>query len=393
VCGRPFLAYLLDQLADAGVERAILATGYLGDQVRDTFGQYYRGLRLRYSQEPAPLGTAGALRLAASGLPQALVMKGDSFCDVDVASALLDHTHGGAPNSIVVKAVDDVRRFGSVEAGTGGVVKAFIEKGSGGSIHPVRGLINAGIYFLSSELIASIAEDSQVSLEHEVFPRYTDGRLRGILTPGAFIDIGTPDALAAANTFFQDRSAACKRIIFLDRDGTLNVERRHLSGVDGMELLPGVCEGVRTLRALGWPLVVVTNQSVVGRGMCSPETLERIDARLVELLAAEGAAVDAFYTCPHSPEDGCACRKPGVGLLKAAARVFGGDLKRSFLVGDKWSDIQAGSRVGAVTLLVRTGHGAEPDQTLKSQPDFIVPDLRSAADQICRILQGERAPN
>ncbi len=318
-------------------------------------------------------------------------MNGDSYCDVDLPSVLPDHTHSGAPNSIIVKAVNDVRRFGSVQVGPGGVVKAFREKGSGGSSRPVPGLINAGMYCLSGELIASIPEGGQVSLELEIFPRHTDGRLRSILTPGAFIDIGTPDSLAAASAFFRDRPTVHKRVIFLDRDGTLNVERHHLSSADRMELLPGVCEGIRTLRTFGWPLVIVTNQSVVGRGICSPKTLEEIDARFVELLAAQGAAVDAIYSCPHSPEDRCTCRKPNVALLETAARVFGADLKRSFLVGDKWSDIQAGSRVGAVTFLVRTGHGAEPDQTLKSQPDFVVPDIRSAADRIERVLQNERA--
>jgi histidinol-phosphate phosphatase family protein len=393
VCGRPFLSYLLDQLADGGFRQVILATGHLGDQVRETFRDYYRGLHLSYSQEAAQLGTGGALRLAAWGLPKALVMNGDSYCDVNLPDLVLDHLQSGVPNSMAVVLVDDTRRFGSVQIGSGGLVTAFQEKAADGSDCPVSGPINAGIYVVSHDLIESIPGDCQVSLEHEVFPRWLGGPLRAAMASGPFLDIGTPESLVVANGFFQDRVGRGTRLVFLDRDGTVNVEREYLSNVDGMELLPGVPEAIRRLNSLGWPVVVVTNQAVVGRGGCSAETLRRINERLVELLEAEGAAVDGIYWCPHAPEEACACRKPKAGLLETAARVFGADLTRSFLVGDKWSNIQEGLNVGAVTFLVRTGHGAEPEQTLKCRPHQIAEDLRAAADQICRMLKSEHAAN
>ena len=176
------------------------------------------------------------------------------------------------------------------------------------------------------------------------------------------------------------------RIVFLDRDGTVNVEQNYLSSVEGMELLPGAAEGIRMLNRLGCPVVIVSNQTVVGRGDCSLETLGAIDRRMTELLANEGAAVDGIYYCPHLPDDACTCRKPKIGLLETAARVLAVDLAGSFLVGDKCSDIQAGLTAGAVTFLVRTGHGLNTESAGDCTPHYIVHDLRAAAERISGII-------
>lgn len=384
VSGRPFLAYLLDQLVAAGFEDVILATGHFGDQVRDTFQDSYRDLRIAYSQETSPLGTGGALRAAAAGLDHALVMNGDSWCEADLRSFVRAHFESGALNSMAVTAMEDCRRYGTVEMDAAGSVTAFHEKRVG-SERPLPGFINAGIYLLSRALIESIPSDRPVSLEREVFPAWLGGRLHAWQSTGGFIDIGTPESFASADRFF---AAPRKGIILLDRDGTINVERHYLSSVEGMELLPGSAEGIRMLNRLGLPVVVISNQTVVARRECSLDTLRAINRRMVELLAAQGASVDAIYWCPHSPEDNCGCRKPRTGLLDHAAWVFGADLTRSFLVGDKCSDIQAGLAAGAETFLVRTGHGLNAAQNGDCTPDYTTENLNGAAGQICRIIQG-----
>jgi D-glycero-D-manno-heptose 1,7-bisphosphate phosphatase len=179
----------------------------------------------------------------------------------------------------------------------------------------------------------------------------------------------------------------CSMMVFLDRDGTINVERHHLASVEGMELLPGAADGIRLLNQLGCPVVVISNQPVVARGGCSPETLDAINRRMVELLASEGAALDAIYACPHSPEDGCTCRKPKTGLIEKGRRAFEAELARSFVVGDKCSDIRAGLASGATTFLVRTGHGLDTERAGECEPDYIVDDLRDAAERIYGIIQ------
>jgi D-glycero-alpha-D-manno-heptose 1-phosphate guanylyltransferase len=197
VRGRPFLTYLLDQLTEAGVSDIILATGYLGDHVSGLLGEFYQGAQLHYSAERTPMGTGGALRLAACSCPVAMVLNGDSYCNVDLAAFIEWHFDSGNRNSMIVTRVDDARQFGSVEVDASGRITAFQEK-SPELATATPGLINAGIYIVCGELIESIPEGRSVSLEREVFPHWLDGRFRVFPSDGGFIDIGTPVSYAAA---------------------------------------------------------------------------------------------------------------------------------------------------------------------------------------------------
>jgi len=170
-----------------------------------------------------------------------------------------------------------------------------------------------------------------------------------------------------------------RRYVLLDRDGTLNHDRHYIADPDLVELFPGAGAALRDLAAAGFGLAVVTNQSGVARGQITPDQLESVNARLGELLAAEGVMLDGIYVCPHGPKDGCDCRKPLPGLIVRAARELGFDPARSFVVGDKGIDIALGRNVGAVTVLVRTGYGAETERDRLAEPDFVADDLEGAA--------------
>jgi len=203
VAGRPYLAHLLDQLADAGLRRVVLCTGYRADQVRATFGTRYRELELLYSEEDRPLGTAGALRLA---LPQAdseilLVLNGDSYCAADLSAFWRFHEgHRGSGHSasLVLTRVASTRRYGRVEINSNGAVTRFLEKGAVDG----PGLINAGIYLLDRGVVEPIPAAQPVSLERDMFPSWIAGSLYGFAASSAFIDIGTPESYAAADRFF-----------------------------------------------------------------------------------------------------------------------------------------------------------------------------------------------
>lgn len=174
--------------------------------------------------------------------------------------------------------------------------------------------------------------------------------------------------------------------MLLDRDGTLNIERGYLSDSGEFALLPGVLEGLRQLRSLELGLVVVSNQSAIGRGHFDLARLKGIHNRMCELLAQGGIVLDAIFFCPHTPEDNCACRKPKVGLGLQAAAQLGFHLKECFMIGDKKSDIAFGKRLGATTLLVRTGYGAEVEMAGQHGADYIVDDLREAAQVVAQLL-------
>jgi D-glycero-D-manno-heptose 1,7-bisphosphate phosphatase len=173
-----------------------------------------------------------------------------------------------------------------------------------------------------------------------------------------------------------------KQYVILDRDGTIIEERCYLSDPDEVRLLPNAAAGMRRLLDAGWGLIVVTNQSAVGRGKFTVARLAEIHARLESLLLAEGVRLAAIYYCPHTPEDGCRCRKPETGMIEQAAAKLGFEASHCVVIGDKRCDIDLGRRIGAKTILVRTGYGAQEETTETVVADAVEDDLFSAAERI-----------
>jgi len=151
------------------------------------------------------------------------------------------------------------------------------------------------------------------------------------------------------------------RAIFIDRDGTINVDKDYLTDPDQLEFIDGSPEAVALANRLGLKVVVISNQSGVSRGIVTADQVDAVNARLIEMLEEKGARVDAIYYCPHHPKYGdavqCTCRKPDIGMLLRAKAEFDIDLNASFVVGDKWSDVKCGENAGAFTSLVLTGYG------------------------------------
>lgn len=201
VAGRPFLAYLLDQLAEAGLRDVVLCTGWRAESVERALGGSHGPLRLRYSPEREPLGTAGALRHALPLLEgeSVLVMNGDSFCGADLAGAWRWHLAARSQATLLLVEVEDASRFGRVEVDAAGAICRFVEKQAGAG----AGWINAGIYWLARARIESIASRTPLSLEHDVFPGWIGRGLMGLRTSARFLDIGTPRSYADASAFFR----------------------------------------------------------------------------------------------------------------------------------------------------------------------------------------------
>jgi len=174
--------------------------------------------------------------------------------------------------------------------------------------------------------------------------------------------------------------------IFLDRDGTLNDDPGYLKSASELKLLPGVAAGLARLKAAGARLVVVTNQSGVGRGFFSLKDLEAVHARLEGLLEESDAALDAIYFCPHHPDDGCRCRKPATGMVDRAVAEFQVDLGKVYVVGDHASDIQLAKAIGAKSVLVTSGKVDQQAVTMLraagALPDMVAPSMAEAAERI-----------
>jgi NDP-sugar pyrophosphorylase family protein len=197
--GRPFLAYLLDQLEMAGWRQVILCTGYLAEMIRNEFGSTYQSLSLAYSVEDEPLGTAGALRqaLAQTNSDLCLAMNGDSYVATDLTAFLSWHNHHTFAGSLLLTRVEDSARYGTVEVAEDGTIRTFYEK-QGKS---VAGWINAGLYLLARHLLESVPVGKAVSIEHDCFPQWAALGLGAYQTESPFIDIGTPESFASAESF------------------------------------------------------------------------------------------------------------------------------------------------------------------------------------------------
>jgi D-glycero-D-manno-heptose 1,7-bisphosphate phosphatase len=177
-----------------------------------------------------------------------------------------------------------------------------------------------------------------------------------------------------------------RRFAMLDRDGTLIHERHYLSDPDDVELLPGAVEGLLSLRKLGLGLVVLTNQSGVGRGYFDVARLELVHARMNSLLAHEGVELDGIYYCPHRPEDLCPCRKPRAGMVNRAASELRFQPGDGFMIGDKAIDLQLGKVVGATTFLVLTGYGKREHGEAAAYTDYVADDLAQVAEVVASLI-------
>lgn len=170
--------------------------------------------------------------------------------------------------------------------------------------------------------------------------------------------------------------------IFLDRDGTLIVEKNYLADPSGVELEAGVVEGLKKLKTLGWPLVVVSNQSGIGRGYFTHADARAVNRRVAELLALHEIRISGWYYCPHGPEDSCRCRKPLPGLIEYAVEDLNLDPARSFMIGDKDVDFGLGLAVGARAILVSTGHAKEHISKAEAAGVMVAKDFDKAADLV-----------
>ena len=170
-----------------------------------------------------------------------------------------------------------------------------------------------------------------------------------------------------------------KKAVFMDRDGVIIEQVAYLSSPEQVALIPGAAEALKLIHARGGAAVVISNQSGVGRGYFTAASVEAAHARIQELLAPYGEKVDAFYYCPHAPEEHCTCRKPQPEMILRAAKELGLDVGASLMLGDRMSDLECGVNAGcAQSVLVRTGYGAEQEPKVAAAGFAVADDILDA---------------
>jgi len=353
------------------------------------------GLALHYHAETEPLGTAGGIGRILEKFPgEFFVLYGDVMVNMDLAHLAEFHRSRRAAATLVVHPTDHPADSDLVELGESGRIRAFHPKPRPPGFY-CRNVANAGLYVLSPA-VAGFLPQGPGDFVRDVFPRALRGGapLFGYATREYLRDIGSPARLESVGSDWASGKVEKSHLdyalpaVFLDRDGTLCELVRDLHRIEDLRLVPGAAEAVRRLNESFYLAVVVTNQPVVARGLCTLEQLDRIHAKLETLLGERGAKLDALYFCPHHPDPGspsenpkfklrCECRKPSGGLIRRAVAELNIDLARSVMIGDSTVDIETGKRAGIRTILVLTGEAGR-DGKFAVRPDARCADLAEA---------------
>ena len=364
ICGKPILEHQIDNLKACGLTDIILVIGYLGDKIREYFGDGSKwGVRIEYFVEDHPLGTAGALFKMAGLVPGGegqvpggesqteggslsskflalnsdfLLLCGDVIIDVDFNRFIAFHKEHGAwaslvahPNghpydsSLLVTEIEGPKVPGGMPEDTHRVIR-WMAKEDERTYYKNR--VNAGIEIISPELLKETIKNfvprhpetpDKIDLDRDVLkPNIASGRIYAYDTPEYIKDMGTPDRYYETERDIESGKVHARNLknkqkaVFLDRDGTLNVTTGFLTSAEQFSLIDGAAEAVRAINKSGYLAIVVTNQPVIARGECTFEELQRIHDRLETELGQAGAFVDAIYVCPHHTDKGFEGERP-----------------------------------------------------------------------------------
>lgn len=366
VNGKPVLEYQVELAKRYGFTEFIFVIGHLGNVIKEYFGDGSKwGVSIIYYHEEFPLGTAGAIPEIFHLLTEDFFMfYGDTIMDIALDEMLKFHKEHQSEATLFIHPNDHPYDSDIVEIDNDNrLVQLHLKPHPDNFIS--RNLVNASLFILSPRVIDYIPKGQKANFEKHVFPRcLSDGMaMYGYVSAEYIKDMGTPDRYEkVCQDVVSGKVARLNKkyprvAVFLDRDGVINKEVKFLHRTEQLELIPGVAEAIRLINQKGYLAIVVTNQPVIARNMCTLEELKTIHATLETLLGKEHAYLDAIYYCPHHPDGGypeerkeykivCDCRKPKPGMLLQAAKDWNIDLSQSYMIGDSETDMQAGKNAG-----------------------------------------------
>ncbi len=370
--GRPFLEYLVEMLADQGIERVLLLLGYLPEVIQRHFGDGRRwGLRIDYGITP-PEALTGARVVAARNQLDSrfLLLYCDNYWPMNLARMWRRYEATGLPAMVTVyRNLDGWSRGHNIAVDADGLVIAFDRTRQQDGLEGVE----IGYAILERGLL-DLLPAHDVLIEEGLYPRLVaERRLAAYLTEHRYYSVGSLERLPSTEAFLTRTPT-----LILDRDGVLNRRPPRADYVrhpDALEWLPGALDGMRLLARAGYRLLVVSNQAGVARGAMTEADLRAIEERMAAEAVAAGGRIERFYDCPHDWDAGCACRKPKPGLLFQAQRDFALDLSRTLFIGDDDRDGQAAEAAGCPFRLV-----SPEDGLAEALPDLLGARLGSPVE-------------
>lgn len=368
---RPFLFYLINYLRSQGIEKFIFSLGYKHEIIEEYLNDQFSTLDFQCSVEKEPLGTGGAILAAsykASG-ENAVVVNGDTLFKVSIPAAEDFHLRQQSDCTLLLKPMRDSDRYGLVELNSDNTIRSFREKQKYSS-----GNINGGTYLLNLSRFMEADLPEKFSFEKDYLEKfYKKSAIYGIVQDGYFIDIGIPEDYYRAREEFRKPLLEPGMIdktwtIFLDRDGVINHEKEddYVRSWGEFEFYTGAREAIRIFSEKSGPIIVVSNQRGVGRGLMTEEALLDIHDKMKAAIELSGGRIDQIYYCtstdPKHPD-----RKPNPGMVFRAQKDFPGiDLSRAIIAGNKPGDMLMGRNAGLYTVFIA---GTPPGMALP-HPDI-----------------------
>lgn len=366
IAGKPILEYQVKMAKRYGYKDFIFIIGYKGNQIRDYFkdGSSF-GISIDYFEEKVPLGTAGALAYLKDKLTEDFfIFYGDTVMDIDMESMYKEHFNNKADATLFLHPNDHPYDSDIVELDSNHRVVKFDNKP-----HPEyfisHNIVNAALFIFSPKILQFIVGGRKLHIEKNILPKCLIAGLNihGYISAEYIKDMGTPDRYShviedvTSGKVEKMNKKYSRPAIFLDRDGVVSKEINLLNKPEDLVLIEGASEAIKSINEHGYLAIIVTNQPVVARNLCSLEELDYIHAKLETLLGKSGAYLNAIYFCPHHPDSGypgerkefkikCNCRKPAPGMLLKATKDFNINLTKSYMIGDRESDIKAGENAG-----------------------------------------------
>lgn len=339
--GKPFLQYLIEQIASWGITDVVLLLGYKANKIIDYFGDGDSlSVNIQYCVTPVEYDTGKRLMSAFELLQnEFILLYCDNYCPIDYKVA--EKQFRDSDNTIQITAYTnrDVYTKNNIKASDNKVEKYDKKRNEEG-----LNAVDIGYAFIKKEAVKLLSEEN-VNFEAEVYPMLVaDNKMGVFLTEHRYYSIGSWERIDLTKEFFRT-----KKVVFLDRDGTIN-ERPpracYIEKPEDFRWLPNAKEALKQLKEKGYTIYLITNQPGIARGNLTEDMLEKIHAKMESDLLEIGVTLDDIYFCPHNWDEGCDCRKPKPGMLFQAQKDHSLNLSQCYLIGDDERDIEAGISAG-----------------------------------------------
>ena len=344
----PFIDYLIRQLKSCGMEEVLLLLGYLPEKIMDYLGDGSRyGLTINYDITPVDYDTGMRIKHADSKITDRFfLLYCDNYCPINYSKLLADFYDNEAKIQITAYKNRDNYTKSNLCVEENGIVKIYDKK------RIERNLQGVDIgYALVDKSVISMIPESNCNFEAEVYPQLVaQNKLFATMTEHRYYSIGSFERIKLTEDFFKT-----KRVVFLDRDGTINERPPRACYIEKPEdfvWIPGAIEAIRMLKENNFLVIIITNQPGIARGNLTEEMLHQIHEKMHTDLLKSGTDVDDIFYCPHDWDDGCFCRKPNPGMLFEAQKKYSLNLSECYLIGDDERDIVAGETAGCICKMV-----------------------------------------